>query len=46
LDEDVDYARGSRVVVCIDPKTRKPAPWSDELRVKVAPFLSHGPAAP
>jgi acyl-CoA thioesterase FadM len=43
LDEDLDYARGSRVIVCIDPKTRKPAPWSDELRTKLSPFLSHPP---
>ena len=46
LDEDLDYARGSRVVVCIDPKTRKPVPWSDELRLKMTPFLSHPEAAP
>ena len=45
MDEDVDYARGSRVIVCIDPKTRKPTPWSDELRTKLGPFLSAPPAA-
>jgi acyl-CoA thioester hydrolase len=43
MDQDVDYARGTRVVVCVDPKTRKPAPWSDEFRRRVAPFLSHAP---
>lgn len=46
LDEDLDYARGSRVLVCIDPKTRRPAPWSDELRSKIAPFLSLPPPGP
>ena len=37
--EDVDHATGSRVMVCIDPKTRKPTPWSEELRRLVAPFV-------
>ena len=46
LDEDVDYARGSRVLVCIDPKTRKPTSWSDELRLRIGPFLSHPPPPP
>ncbi len=39
MDEDLDYAVGSRVIVCIDPATRKPAPWSDMFRAKIAPFL-------
>jgi acyl-CoA thioester hydrolase len=39
LDEDVDFARGSRVIVCVDQATRKPAPWSDDFRVRVGPFL-------
>jgi len=39
MDEDVDYARGSRVMVCVDPKTRKPSPFSEDFRRKVAPYL-------
>jgi acyl-CoA thioester hydrolase len=42
MDEDVDYARGTRVLVSVDPTTRKPSPWSDELRKKVAPFVAAG----
>ncbi|WP_373047815.1 acyl-CoA thioesterase [Vulgatibacter sp.] len=38
LDEDVDYATGSRVLVRIDPETRKPVPWTDALREKLAPY--------
>ena len=38
MDEDVDYATGSRVIVCVDPKTRRPAPWSEELKAKVAVY--------
>lgn len=41
LDEDLDFALGSRVIVCVDPKTRKPTPWSDELRSQIAPYLRH-----
>lgn len=39
MDEDLDYAVGSRVIVCVDPKTRRPAPWTEEFRARVAPFL-------
>ncbi len=39
MDEDRDYARGSRVVVCVDPANRTPVPWSDEFRRRVAPYL-------
>jgi len=38
LDQDLDYAVGTRVMVRVDPATRKPVPWSDELRRKVAPY--------
>ncbi|AKU93272.1 acyl-CoA thioesterase [Vulgatibacter incomptus] len=38
LDEDRDFAVGSRVMVRVDPKTRKPVPWTDELREKVLPY--------
>jgi acyl-CoA thioester hydrolase len=39
MDQDLDHATGSRVLVCVDPETRKPAPWSDAFRQRVAPFL-------
>ncbi len=39
MDEDVDFARGSRVIVCVDHRTRRPVPWSDEFRKKVAPYM-------
>jgi len=39
MDEDLDHARGTRVLVCVDSTTRKPAPWSEELRQKIAPFI-------
>jgi len=44
MDQDVDYARGSRVIVCVDPKTRKPSPFSGEFRRQVAPYLRDEPA--
>lgn len=43
MDEDVDYARGSRVIVCVDSKTRKPVPWSDDFRQRIAPFIQPAP---
>jgi acyl-CoA thioester hydrolase len=39
MDEDTDHARGRRVVVCVDPVTRRPAPWSAQFRAKIAPYL-------
>lgn len=46
MDEDVDYALGSRVIVSIDPKTRRPTPWSDELRQKIVPYMRQAGDAP
>jgi acyl-CoA thioester hydrolase len=46
MDQDVDYARGERVLVSVDPTTRKPSPWSDELREKVGPFVTARPPPP
>ena len=43
MDEDVDFARGTRVLVCVDPVTRRPSPWSEELRRAVAPFVAAAP---
>ena len=39
MDEDVDCAVGSRVLVRVDPNTRKPAPWTDSLRSKLLPYV-------
>ena len=44
MDQDVDHARGTRVLVAVDPVTRRPAPWSDELRLRVAPYVASSPA--
>ena len=38
LDEDVDYATGSRVLVRVDPVNRKPVPWTDGLRAKLEAY--------
>ncbi|MEZ4454475.1 MAG: thioesterase family protein [Nannocystaceae bacterium] len=38
LDQDVDHASGQRVLVRVDPATRKPTPWTDEFRRKLAPY--------
>lgn len=40
MDEDVDHATGTRVLVHVDPSTRRPAPWSEELRAKVAAYVA------
>ena len=39
MDQDVDYATGSRVLVRVDPETKQPKPWSDDLRQKLAPYV-------
>jgi len=38
LDEDVDHARGERVIVRVDSETKRPTPWSDPFREMLAPF--------
>lgn len=40
LDEDVDYATGSRVIVRVDPKTRRPTPWTESFRAKIKPYTA------
>lgn len=40
MDQDVDHATGTRVLVRVDPATRRPVPWSEEFRRKVAPFTA------
>lgn len=39
LDEDVDYARGTRTIVRVDPATLTPAPWTDAFREAMRPYL-------
>lgn len=39
LDQDVDCATGERTVVCVDPETQKPVPWSEAFRDRVAPWV-------
>jgi acyl-CoA thioester hydrolase len=39
LDEDIDCARGTRVLVRVDPETRRPTPWTDGFRERVRPYL-------
>jgi acyl-CoA thioester hydrolase len=38
VDEDVNYAGGSRVMVRVDQKSRKAVPWTDGFREKVQPY--------
>ena len=38
LDQDIDHARGQRVIVRIDPETHRPVPWSDEFRSMIEPY--------
>jgi acyl-CoA thioester hydrolase len=44
MDQDVDYASGTRVLVRVDPETRKSAPWSDTFRRQLTPYLEAGAA--
>ena len=44
MDEDVDCATGSRVVVRVDSADKRtPTPWTDSFRAEIAPFLRMGP---
>jgi acyl-CoA thioester hydrolase len=38
LDEDLDFATGSRVLVHVDRDTRRPAPWSADFVARLAPY--------
>ncbi len=40
LDEDTDYARGSRTVVHVDSETWSPQPWPESFRERLAPWVS------
>ncbi len=39
LDEDLDYATGTRTIVRVDSQTRRPVPWSDDFRETLAPYV-------
>ncbi len=39
LDEDVPFARGTRVLVRVDRETRRPVPWTDDFRERLRPYL-------
>jgi acyl-CoA thioester hydrolase len=39
MDEDVDFATGTRTIVRVDPKTRKPLPWTEGVRAKLRPYV-------
>jgi len=39
MDEDVDYATGSRVIVRVEEKTRTSTPWTDGFRAQLAPWV-------
>ena len=41
-DEDVDCARGERVMVRIDGTTHRPVPWTDGFRQAIAPYVRAG----
>ncbi len=38
LDQDLDYASGSRTIVRVSPDTWQPVPWSDSFRETMAPY--------
>lgn len=38
-EEDVDCATGTRVLVRIDPNTKRPAPWGESFKGKVEPYM-------
>jgi acyl-CoA thioester hydrolase len=38
-DGAIDFARGNRTIVKVDPETRRPAPWTDAFREHHAKLL-------
>ena len=46
LDLSTTYAEGHRVVVKLDPKTMRPAPWSADARAVAAELLPPDPPEP
>lgn len=41
MDEDIDYAKGTRALVRIDLASKRPTPWTDSFRQKLTPYLRH-----
>jgi len=39
LDQDVDHARGQRVIVRVDQGSRLPSPWTEGFRKKLMPYV-------
>ena len=39
LDQDLDYATGTRAVVRVDPDTMRSTPWTDAFRARLAPYI-------
>jgi acyl-CoA thioester hydrolase len=40
MDQDTDFATGTRVVVRVDEKTRQPVPWTDSFRKQLEPWVT------
>jgi acyl-CoA thioester hydrolase len=40
VDGAIEYARGNRTIVKVDPETRRPAPWTDAFREHHATILA------
>jgi acyl-CoA thioester hydrolase len=38
VDEDEAYAKGSRVLVCVDRESRRPRAWTDDFRERIHPY--------
>ncbi len=39
VDSDAEFATGERVVVCVDPNSGRPVPWSEPFRARMEPWL-------
>lgn len=39
MDQDVDYASGTRVVVRVDTQSRQPVPWSEGFIARLTPWF-------
>lgn len=40
MDEDREYARGTRTIVRVDPESGRPVPWSMAFRSELAPWVT------
>lgn len=39
MDQDIDFATGQRVLVRVDPQTRKPVEWTPGFRAALQPYV-------